>query len=138
VLTDVPEQAQVMQEEIFGPILPVVPYDDVEQACRFINARPHPLALYLFSHDRTTADRILARTQSGGVAINDTLLHCVQEELPFGGVGPSGMGTYHGEAGFRTFSHARSVFRQARFNGAGMTKAPYGRSMNSLLSMLLR
>jgi acyl-CoA reductase-like NAD-dependent aldehyde dehydrogenase len=138
VLTDVPEQAQALQEEIFGPILPLVAYDDVEQACRFIGARPHPLALYLFSHDKTTTERILARTQSGGVAINDTLLHCVQEELPFGGVGPSGMGAYHGEAGFRTFSHARSVFRQARFNGAGMTKAPYGSRMNRLLSMLLR
>ena len=138
VLTHVPDHAQAMQEEIFGPLLPVVAYDDVDQACRFIGARPHPLALYLFSHDKATTERALARTQSGGVAINDTLLHCVQEELPFGGVGPSGMGAYHGVAGFRTFSHARSVFRQARFNGAGMTKAPYGRSMNRLLSMLLR
>jgi acyl-CoA reductase-like NAD-dependent aldehyde dehydrogenase len=138
VLTDVPEHAQVMEEEIFGPILPVIAYDDLEQSCGFINARPHPLALYLFSHDTAATERVLARTQSGGVAINDTLLHCVQEELPFGGVGPSGMGAYHGEAGFRTFSHARSVFRQARFNGAGMTKAPYGSRMNRLLSMLLR
>ena len=138
VLTGVPEHAQAMQEEIFGPVLPVVAYDDVEEACRFIGARPHPLALYLFSHDKAITERVMARTQSGGVAINDTLLHCVQEELPFGGVGPSGMGAYHGEAGFRTFSHARSVFRQARFNGAGMTKAPYGGSMNRLLSMLLR
>ncbi|KFG69987.1 coniferyl aldehyde dehydrogenase [Microvirga sp. BSC39] len=138
VLTHVPDHAQAMQEEIFGPVLPVVAYDDVDQACRFIGARPHPLALYLFSHDKATTKRILARTQSGGVAINDTLLHCVQEELPFGGVGPSGMGAYHGEAGFRTFSHARSVFRQAWFNGAGMTKAPYGSRMNRLLSMLLR
>jgi coniferyl-aldehyde dehydrogenase len=138
VLTDVPDHAQAMQEEIFGPILPVVAYDDLEQSCRFINARPHPLALYLFSHDKALTERILVRTQSGGVAINDTLLHCVQEELPFGGVGPSGMGAYHGEAGFRTFSHARSVFQQARFNGAGMTKAPYGSRMNRLLSMLLR
>nr|WP_281433506.1 coniferyl aldehyde dehydrogenase [Microvirga splendida] len=138
VLTGVPDHAQAMQEEIFGPVLPVVPYDDIEEACRFIGARPHPLALYLFSHDKAIAEHVLARTQSGGVAINDTLLHCVQEELPFGGVGPSGMGAYHGEAGFRTFSHARSVFRQARFNGAGMTKAPYGGRMNRLLSMLLR
>jgi coniferyl-aldehyde dehydrogenase len=138
VLTGVPDHAQVMREEIFGPILPVVPYEDVEDACRFINARPHPLALYLFSHDQKLTDQILAQTRSGGVAVNDTLLHCVQEELPFGGVGPSGMGAYHGEAGFRTFSHARSVFRQARLNGAGMTKPPYGSRMNRLLSMLLR
>jgi coniferyl-aldehyde dehydrogenase len=138
LLTDVPDHALVMQEEIFGPILPVIAYDDIDQACRFIGARPHPLALYLFSHDKAATERVLARTQSGGVAINDTLLHCVQEELPFGGVGPSGMGAYHGEAGFRTFSHARSVFRQARFNGAGLTSAPYGSRMSGLLSMLLR
>lgn len=138
VLTDVPDHALVLSEEIFGPVLPVMAYDDVEEACRFIAARPHPLALYLFGHDAKTVDRILARTQSGGVAVNDTLLHCVQEELPFGGVGASGMGAYHGEAGFRTFSHARSVFHQARFNGAGMTRPPYGERMNRLLSMLLR
>ena len=138
ILTDVPDHALVMSEEIFGPVLPVIAYDDLEEACRFIAARPHPLALYPFSHDRRTVERILARTVSGGVCVNDTLLHCVQEELPFGGVGSSGMGAYHGEAGFRTFSHARSVFRQARFNGAGMTKPPYGGRMNRLLSMLLR
>jgi coniferyl-aldehyde dehydrogenase len=127
-----------MSEEIFGPVLPIVVYDDVDEACRFIAARPHPLALYPFSHDRKTIDRVLERTRSGGVAVNDTLLHCVQEELPFGGVGASGMGAYHGEAGFRTFSHARSVFHQARLNGAGMTRPPYGSRMNRLLSMLLR
>ncbi|MEE1611044.1 coniferyl aldehyde dehydrogenase [Microvirga sp. CF3016] len=138
VLTDVPDHALVLSEEIFGPVLPVVAYEDVEEACRFIAARPHPLALYLFGRDAKTVDCILARTQSGGVAVNDTLLHCVQEELPFGGVGASGMGAYHGEAGFRTFSHARSVFHQARFNGAGMTRPPYGGRMNRLLSMLLR
>ena len=138
VLTDVPDHALVMSEEIFGPVLPVIAYDDLDEACRFIAARPHPLALYPFSHDRGTVDRILERTLSGGVTVNDTLLHCVQEELPFGGVGASGMGAYHGEAGFRTFSHARSVFRQGRFNGAGMTKPPYGSRMNRLLAMLLR
>jgi coniferyl-aldehyde dehydrogenase len=138
VLTDVPDHALVMSEEIFGPVLPVVAFDDVDDACRFIAARPHPLALYPFSHDRKTIDRILERTLSGGVAVNETLLHCVQEELPFGGVGASGMGAYHGEAGFRTFSHARSVFHQARFNGSGMTSPPYGSRMNRLLSMLLR
>ncbi len=138
VLTRVSEHALALREEIFGPVLPVVSYDDLDAACRFINARPHPLALYLFSHDGRTVDRVLERTVSGGVAVNDTLLHCVQEELPFGGIGASGMGAYHGEAGFRTFSHARSVFHQARLNGAGMTKPPYGGRMNRLLSMLLR
>jgi acyl-CoA reductase-like NAD-dependent aldehyde dehydrogenase len=127
-----------MREEIFGPVLPVMGYDDLEAAYSFINARPRPLALYLFSHEREVVERTLERTLSGGVCVNDTLLHCVQEELPFGGVGASGMGAYHGEQGFRTFSHARAVFHQARLNGAGMTTPPYGPRMNRLLSWLLR
>lgn len=138
VLTGVPAEALAMQEEIFGPVLPVVPYDRVEDAIRFVKDRPHPLALYVFSHDREFVSRVLGQTSSGGVAVNETLLHCVQEELPFGGVGQSGMGAYHGEAGFRTFSHARSVFYQARINGAGMTKPPYGGRMERMLSFLLR
>ena len=138
VLTGVPANALAMQEEIFGPVLPVVPYDGIEEAIRFVGERPHPLALYVFSHDRGLVKRVLGQTSSGGVAINETLLHCVQEELPFGGVGDSGMGAYHGEVGFRTFSHARSVFRQARINGAGMTKPPYGALMERMLSFLLR
>lgn len=138
LLTDVPAHALAMQEEIFGPVLPLIAYEGMDEAIGFINARPHPLALYLFSHDQRVMEQVLERTASGGVAINETLLHCVQEELPFGGVGDSGMGAYHGEAGFRTFSHARSVFRQARLNGAGMTKPPYGNRMNRMLSFLLR
>lgn len=138
VLTRVPANAAAMQEEIFGPVLPVIPYDTLQEAIGFVNGRPHPLALYLFSRDRDIAKRVLEQTSSGGVAINETLLHCVQEELPFGGIGASGIGSYHGEAGFRTFSHARSVFRQARLNGAGMTKPPYGSRMERMLSFLLR
>ncbi|WP_134497928.1 coniferyl aldehyde dehydrogenase [Microvirga pakistanensis] len=138
LLTGVPEEASAMQEEIFGPVLPVVSYDRVEEAIRFVKNRPHPLALYVFSHDRGFVNQVLGQTSSGGVAINETLLHCVQEELPFGGVGHSGMGAYHGEAGFRTFSHARSVFHQARINGAGMTSPPYGSRMERMLSFLLR
>jgi acyl-CoA reductase-like NAD-dependent aldehyde dehydrogenase len=134
----VPESALALREEIFGPVLPVVLYENIEHAWRFISARPRPLALYLFSHDAQTVEKTLERTLSGGVTINDTLLHCVQEELPFGGIGPSGMGAYHGETGFRTFSHARSIFHQARINGAGMTKPPYGGRMNRMLSLLLR
>jgi coniferyl-aldehyde dehydrogenase len=138
VLTGVPEDALAMREEIFGPVLPVLAYENLEGAYGFINARPRPLALYLFSHEREVVDRTLERTVSGGVCVNDTLLHCVQEELPFGGVGASGMGAYHGEQGFRTFSHAKAIFHQARLNGAGMTKPPYGSRMNRLLSWLLR
>jgi acyl-CoA reductase-like NAD-dependent aldehyde dehydrogenase len=138
LLSGVPEGALALREEIFGPVLPIVAYDDIEGACRYINMRPRPLALYLFSHDRETVDYGLERIVAGGVTVNDTLLHCVQEELPFGGVGESGMGAYHGEAGFRTFSHAKSVFHQARFSGAGLTKPPYGSRMERLLAFMLR
>lgn len=138
LLRNVPDGALAMREEIFGPVLPVVAYDDLDEACRSINERPRPLAFYLFSHDQETVEYGLERVVAGGVAVNDTLLHCVQEELPFGGVGESGMGAYHGEAGFRTFSHAKSVFHQARFNGAGMTKPPYGPRLDRLLSFMLR
>jgi acyl-CoA reductase-like NAD-dependent aldehyde dehydrogenase len=138
VLSDVPADALVLQEEIFGPVLPVLAYDDIDGACRFINTCPRPLAFYLFSHDRETVEYALDRIVAGGVAVNDTLLHCVQEELPFGGIGESGTGAYHGETGFRTFSHAKAVFHQARLNGAGLTRPPYGRRMDRLLSFMLR
>ncbi|GEO14996.1 coniferyl aldehyde dehydrogenase [Microvirga aerophila] len=137
-LTDVPDDALVAKEEIFGPVLPVMAYSDLDAAYRQINTRPKPLAFYLFSHDRGTVDRAIDRVVAGGVAINDTMLHAVPDELPLGGVGESGMGAYHGEAGFRTFSHAKSVFHQARFNAAGITKPPYGSRMDRLLSFMLR
>jgi acyl-CoA reductase-like NAD-dependent aldehyde dehydrogenase len=138
LLSQTPETARVLREEIFGPILPVVAYDDIEQALAYVNARPRPLAFYVFSNHGPSVDRALSATVSGGAAVNDTLLHCVQEELPFGGVGESGMGAYHGEAGFRTFSHAKSVFRQARFNGAALSRPPYGSRMRWLLRLILR
>jgi acyl-CoA reductase-like NAD-dependent aldehyde dehydrogenase len=138
LLSGLPDDAVALREEIFGPLLPVVAYDTIEEAYGFIGRRPRPLALYLFSHDRTTVARTLDQTMSGGVTVNDTLLHCVQEELPFGGVGESGMGAYHGEAGFRTFSHARAVFHQSRINGSGLTRPPYGRRIERLLGWLLR
>ncbi|WP_114394916.1 coniferyl aldehyde dehydrogenase [Oleisolibacter albus] len=138
LLTDVPETAAIRSEEIFGPLLPVLAYDGLEQAWQAINSGPRPLALYVFSDDAGTVERTLERTISGGVTVNDTLLHCVQEELPFGGVGASGMGAYHGEAGFRSFSHAKSVFLQSRVNGAWLSRPPYGPRMDRLLSFLLR
>ncbi|MFM2044632.1 MAG: coniferyl aldehyde dehydrogenase [Pseudomonadota bacterium] len=138
LLSSVPDAAAVMQEEIFGPVLPVIPYAGLEDAHAYVNDRPRPLALYLFSHDTAVVERTLARTLSGGVTVNDTLLHCVQEDLPFGGVGESGIGAYHGEAGFRTFSHARGVFAQARLNGGFLTRPPYGPRVDRLLRFLLR
>lgn len=109
VLTDVDLQAPVMQEEIFGPVLPVIPVADVEEGIAFVNARPKPLALYLFSTDDRAVEAVLARTSSGGVTVNHTWLHLTNPHLPFGGVGESGMGAYHGHTSFEVFSHHKSV-----------------------------
>ncbi|MEI7036766.1 aldehyde dehydrogenase family protein [Fulvimonas yonginensis] len=138
LLLDVPDDARVMREEIFGPLLPVVPYDSLAQAIDYVNARPHPLALYLFERDRAAVDAVIARTRAGGVTLNDTLYHLAQHGLPFGGVGASGMGGYHGKAGFDTFSHLKPVFVQARWNGAGLLRPPYGPRFRRLLELLLR
>jgi coniferyl-aldehyde dehydrogenase len=127
-----------MQEEIFGPLLPLVPYDSLDEAIAYVAAHPHPLALYLFEQDRLLIDKVLARTVAGGVSLNDTLYHIAQHGLPFGGVGASGMGGYHGEAGFHTFSHLKPVFRQARLNGAGLLNPPYGVRFRRMLELLLK
>jgi coniferyl-aldehyde dehydrogenase len=137
LLGDVSDDMAVMREEIFGPLLPLLPYDTLEQAIDYVGARAHPLALYLFEQDPASVDTVLARTQAGGVSVNDTLYHIAQHGLPFGGVGASGMGGYHGEAGFRTFSHMKPVFRQARFNGAGLLNPPYGARFRRMLALLL-
>jgi coniferyl-aldehyde dehydrogenase len=137
VLGATPEMA-VMQDEIFGPILPVVSYRDIDDAIAYINARPRPLALYLFGDDREVRSRVLARTTSGNVTINDTMLHYAVEDLPFGGVGASGIGAYHGEEGFKALSHAKGVFVQSRLNFAGLLRPPFGRVADFLLGYLLR
>ena len=138
LLTEVDDDMAVMREEIFGPLLPLLPYDTLDEAIAHVAARPHPLALYLFEHDRARIELVLARTHAGGVSLNDTLYHIAQHRLPFGGVGASGMGGYHGEAGFRTFSHLKPVFRQARWNGTGLLNPPYGARFRRLLALLLR
>jgi coniferyl-aldehyde dehydrogenase len=138
LLTDVRDDMAVMQEEIFGPLLPVMPYDDLEQAINYVTAHPRPLALYLFEQDQNLVERVLARTHAGGVSVNDTLYHIAQHGLPFGGIGPSGMGGYHGEAGFRTFSHFKPIFRQARFNGTGLLNPPYGKLFRRMVDVLVR
>jgi acyl-CoA reductase-like NAD-dependent aldehyde dehydrogenase len=138
LLLDTPEDARVMREEIFGPLLPVVPYDDLDAAIAYVNARPRPLALYVFDHDRAAVDRVLERTICGGVTVNETLLHIAQEDLPFGGVGPSGMGAYHGRAGFDTFSKLKPVFHQPRVNGLWLLKPPYGKRFARLAKWLVR
>jgi coniferyl-aldehyde dehydrogenase len=138
VLRGVDQRMRVMNDEIFGPLLPLVPYDDLAQAIDFVNSRPRPLALYYFDSDSAEIDRVLNETVSGGVTINDTLLHIAQDELPFGGVGPSGMGCYHGFDGFATFSAKKAVFRQSRLSGIGLFKPPYGARFERLIKLLLR
>lgn len=133
-----PDDTRLMQEEIFGPVLPVIPYGTLEDAIAHVNARPRPLALYVFDHDERNVQAILARTTSGGVSVNETLVHIAQEELPFGGVGPSGMGEYHGRAGFDTFSKHKGVFFQSRFNGLPLFRPPYGARFERLLRLLVR
>jgi len=137
VLTGVSDEMRVMREEIFGPLLPVLPYDDLQVALDGINAGPRPLALYLFDDDRATVDRVLSRTWSGGACVNETLLHAGIEDLPFGGVGDSGMGRYHGREGFETFSHLKPVLYQSRFNAMWMMRPPYGRWSRLALRLML-
>ena len=136
VLLEVNDDMQVMQDEIFGPLLPVVPYDGIDQALAYVNARPRPLALYYFGYDKTEQRRVLRHTHSGGVCLNDTLLHVAQDDLPFGGIGPSGMGHYHGHDGFLTFSKAKGVFVKQRFNAARLIYPPYGKTLQKLVYML--
>jgi coniferyl-aldehyde dehydrogenase len=138
IVTNASNQCALMQEEIFGPILPVVTYTNIEDAIAFINDKPRPLALYVFSSEDATVDLVLDNTVSGGVTVNDTLLHIAQENMPFGGVGASGMGAYHGEYGFNTFSHRKSVFRQHKINAMGLFTPPYRQTFNALLKLLVR
>lgn len=137
-LLGVSDAMRVMQDEIFGPLLPILPYRRFDEAIAYVNAHPRPLALYLFDNDRLRIDRILNETVAGGVTINDTLLHIAQENLPFGGVGPSGMGHYHGREGFMTFSKQKAVFIQSRLNGMGLFNPPFGPLFERLTRFLIR
>jgi len=138
LLVDPPPTLAVMREEIFGPILPLLPYDEVEDAVRFINAQPRPLALYWFDHDGKRTEWALQETHVGGACVNETLVHVAQEELPFGGVGPSGMGHYHGRWGFDTLSKLTPVFKQSRLNALGLLMPPYGPHVHRLLALMKR
>ncbi|MBK5526970.1 coniferyl aldehyde dehydrogenase [Pseudomonas sp. TH06] len=136
VLLNVSDEMTVMQDEIFGPLLPIVPYKDLEQAFAYINQRPRPLALYYFGYDKREQNRVLHETHSGGVCLNDTLLHVAQDDMPFGGIGASGMGHYHGHEGFLTFSKAKGVLVKQRFNAARLIYPPYGKSIQKLIQKL--
>jgi coniferyl-aldehyde dehydrogenase len=128
----------VMREEIFGPILPVLTYEHPDDLLARLAARDRPLALYWFGRDRALLERVLRETWAGGVTVNDTLWHFASESLPFGGIGASGMGAYHGEHGFLTFSHQKAVFEQALLNAAPWLHPPFGRRFETLTRLLRR
>ena len=138
IVANVNDDMRLMQEEIFGPILPLVPYDNLDQAIAYVNNRPRPLALYYFGNFDDHIQRVLNETVAGGVTINDALLHISQDHLPFGGVGPSGMGSYHGKAGFDTFSKLKPIFHQPALNALSLFKPPYGKRFESLIKFLLK
>ncbi len=135
VLIDPDPDAPVMKEEIFGPLLPVIAVDSIDDAVAFVNERPKPLALYVFSDDDGIVDDVLARTSSGGAGVNNTLLHIGPPDLPFGGVGPSGMGAYHGRAGFDTFSHLRSVYDRNVRPDPSLIYPPFGGLKERLIKL---
>jgi aldehyde dehydrogenase (NAD+) len=138
LMDHVPAEAPLMQDEIFGPVLPVLEFDDLDQAITLINQRPKPLALYIFSRDRQTQQRIIAQTSSGGVCVNDTVIHLSVPSLPFGGVGGSGFGRYNGKAGFDTFSNAKSVLYQTMLFDIPQRFPPAQASTLKILRRLLK
>ena len=137
VLVDVDPEAPVMQEEIFGPILPVIAVDSVDDAIDFVNDRDKPLALYVFSQSAETEDKVLDQTSSGGACVNATVFQVSNPFLPFGGVGPSGQGAYHGEASFTTFSHAKSVLRRSQLLDPGVLYPPFTPTKQSIIKQLM-
>ncbi|NBW74777.1 MAG: coniferyl aldehyde dehydrogenase [Sphingomonadaceae bacterium] len=136
ILRNVDDDMKVMQDEIFGPVLPIKTYKGIDEAIDYINAHDRPLGLYYFGEDAGEREQVLTRTISGGVTVNDVIMHVSIDDLPFGGVGPSGMGSYHGPEGFKTFSHARSVYTQPKFDLAKLAglKPPYGPTTRKTLA----
>lgn len=133
IITDITNDMLIAQEEVFGPLLGLIPYNELPDAIRYINARPRPLALYYFGHSEQDINTITSQTHSGGVAINETLSHVAVDDLPFGGIGSSGIGQYHGKEGFLTFSKAKSILRKGRFNSTQLIYPPWNRLPQKLL-----
>ncbi|MEC7120843.1 MAG: aldehyde dehydrogenase family protein, partial [Pseudomonadota bacterium] len=136
VVLGVTPQMQIMQDEIFGPILPIMEYRDLDEAIAYINVRERPLALYWFGQDTANQQRVLTETISGGVTINDCVWHFAQESQPFGGVGASGQGAYHGEYGFRAFSKEKPIFIQSNLSAIKLLYPPYGAMFARMLALL--
>lgn len=138
VIDDVKPENVIMEDEIFGPILPVLTYQKLEDVITYVNSRPNPLALYLFTNNKGTQKNVLKHCNFGGGCINDTVMHVASETLPFGGVGESGMGSYHGRFSFETFSHYRSILKKANWLDLPVRYAPYTKSKNRILRKFLR
>jgi coniferyl-aldehyde dehydrogenase len=140
ILRNVTDDMKAMQEEIFGPVLPVKTYKAIDEAIDYVNEHDRPLGLYYFGENATEREKVLTRTISGGVTVNDVVFHVSMEDLPFGGVGPSGMGSYHGVEGFREFSHARSVYTQPKIDVAklGGFKPPYGKATEKAVKGMMK
>jgi coniferyl-aldehyde dehydrogenase len=136
LLLDVTDDMKVMQDEIFGPLLPILPYDNLDAALDYIAERPRPLALYYFGYNKAEQQRLMDQTHAGGMCINDALLHVAQDDMPFGGIGASGMGHYHGHEGFLTMSKAKGVYIKQRYNGAKPIYPPYGGALLKLVYKL--
>ncbi len=132
------DKMAIMTEEIFGPLLPIKSYDQIDEAIDYVNDRDRPLAIYYFGNDNAEQERVLSRTTSGGVTINDVIMHVSMEDLPFGGVGHSGMGSYHGREGFKTFSHARAVLKQSRIDVGAMMRPPYGDKIRNMVKRQIK
>lgn len=136
LLTNVNDGMIVMQQEIFGPLLPIIGYKDINEAIAYINSKPRPLALYICSFNKAIQQHILLKTHAGGVCINDAAFHVANDDLPFGGIGASGMGQYHGDEGFKTFSHGKTVFARGRISFGTLLFPPFGRKIHQLVYKL--
>ncbi|MBQ0725564.1 MAG: coniferyl aldehyde dehydrogenase [Cycloclasticus sp.] len=138
VVTNTNDDMVLMQDEIFGPILPIKPYKDLDEALAFINDGERPLALYIFSNNKTVQNKIIKNTLSGGVCINETVLHAGQHDMPFGGVGNSGMGHYHGQEGFNEFSKLRPIFKQFKYPALPLLAPPYGKMFSTIYQLMIK
>ena len=136
ILQNIKQDMNIAEEEIFGPLLPIISYENVDEAIEYVNDRPNPLALYYFGYDKAEQQKVLERTLSGGACINDTLTHLAQEDMPFGGVGDSGMGSYHGKEGFITFSKAKSVHRKGRISTGKLIFPPHNSFIHKMIYTL--
>ena len=137
IVLNVSDKMKLMQEEIFGPILPVLTYENFQEAIEYVRTKPAPLALYIFDENNRRANDIIEKIPSGGVTVNDTMLHAGSPSLPFGGIGQSGMGKYHGKAGFDLFTHYRSVFYQSSINLLGFARPPFGKLIKRFIKWKL-